>query len=75
MLLAHMLLIVADVTDMCLVQCTHIPASVAKFYSRPGFRVNFNQSVWQTETGLFHEDTAPRWDTVTPKHVISVAAI
>jgi len=31
---------VAGVTDMCLVQCAHIPAPVAKFCSRPGFRVN-----------------------------------
>jgi len=30
---------------MCLVQCTHIPASVAKFCSRPGFLVN--QTVWR----------------------------
>jgi len=28
---------VAGVADMCIVQCTHIPASVAKFCSRPGF--------------------------------------
>jgi len=37
---------VTGVVDMCLVQYTHIPASVAKCCSRPGFRVN--QTVWQT---------------------------
>jgi len=31
---------------MCLVQCTHIPASVAKFCSRPCFLVN--RTVWWT---------------------------
>ena len=38
------------VSRMCrvrLLQCTHIPASVAKFCSRPGFRVN--QTVWWTQ--------------------------
>ena len=37
---------VAGVTDMCLVHCTHIPASVTKFCSQPGFRVN--RTVWRT---------------------------
>jgi len=40
---------VAGVTAMplCLVQCTHIPTSVAKFCSRPSFRVN--RTVWRTQ--------------------------
>jgi len=37
---------VAGVADRCLVQCTHIPASVGKFCSRQGFRVN--RTVWRT---------------------------
>jgi len=35
---------VADVADICIIKCTHIPASVAKFYSQPGFQVNW--TVW-----------------------------
>jgi len=35
------------VSHMCLVRCTHIPVSVAKFCSRPGFRIN--QTVWQMQ--------------------------
>ena len=38
---------VASVAYVRLLQCTHIPASVAKFCSRPGFRVN--QTVWWTQ--------------------------
>jgi len=34
-------------TSTCLVRCTHIPASVAKFCSRLGFRVN--RTVWRTQ--------------------------
>ena len=59
--------------DMCFVQCTHIPASVAKFCSRPGFRVN--RTVWRTPIWT---DKIPRFlpkeHRATPGLVVSVAA-
>jgi len=43
---------VAGVADVCLVQCTHVPASVAKFCSQPGCLADTNLTVSELQNLL-----------------------
>ena len=69
---------VAGIADKCLVQCTHVPATVAKFCSRLGLGpdcladkdLERRSPVFPAEgAGLFHKHR------MMPECVISIAAV